>query len=67
MSKTSQKPDLITSTGGVPASRKHKTSGEAVVSLPMDDGRRKDVYLGKYGTKKSRIAYAQVVVHGTHD
>jgi integrase len=52
MSKTSEK---------VPAYRKHKQSGQAVVTLTDGTGRRKDRLLGNYGTAASRLEYAKVV------
>lgn len=45
----------------VPSYRRHKQSGQAVVTLPDGLGSRKDVLLGKYGTKESRTEYARVI------
>jgi site-specific recombinase XerD len=45
----------------VPAYRRHKQSGQAVVTLPDGLGRRRDVLLGRYGTPESRRAYARVL------
>jgi hypothetical protein len=45
----------------VPSYRKHKQSGQAVVTLTDGLGRRRDVLLGKYGTKQSRTEYARVI------
>ena len=45
----------------VPSYRRHKPSGQAVVSLPNGIGGRHDIYLGKYGSKASRIAYAVAI------
>src|SRR5205823_2311443 len=45
----------------VPNYRKHKQSGQAVVTLTDSYSRRKDVQLGKYGTKQSRVEYARVI------
>jgi integrase len=61
MSKTPRKSHLTGPAGRVPSYRKHKASGQAVVSLPMGDGRRKDVLLGRYGSKESGVAYSQVI------
>lgn len=44
------------SSGRVPKLRLHKPSGRAVVRL---DGR--DIYLGKYGTEDSRVAYQRTI------
>jgi integrase len=44
-----------------PRYRKHKQSGQAVVTLPDGYGRRRDVVLGKYGTKASREEYGRVI------
>jgi integrase len=45
----------------VPAYRRHKQSGQAIVTLPDGFGGRHDVLLGKYGTAKSRAEYARVI------
>ncbi len=45
----------------VPTYRKHRQSGQAVVTLPDGLGGRKDVLLGKHGTKQSRMEYARVI------
>src|SRR5262249_46647132 len=45
----------------VPSYRLHKQSGQAVVTLRDALGNRRDVLLGKYGTAKSRRAYARVI------
>jgi hypothetical protein len=45
----------------VPTYRKHKASGQAIVTLTDGLGGRRDVLLGKYGTKESRQAYARVI------
>jgi hypothetical protein len=44
-----------------PNYRKHKQSGQAVVTLTDGFGRRKDVLLGKHGTQQSRVEYARVI------
>lgn len=46
---------------GVPSYRRHKQSGQAVVTLPDGLGSRRDVLLGRYGTAASRHEYARVV------
>src|SRR5579864_3419291 len=43
----------------VPSYRKHKQSGQAVVTLPDGLGGRRDVLLGKHGTAASRAEYAR--------
>jgi integrase len=45
----------------VPSYRKHKQSGQAIVTLTDRLGRRRDVLLGKYRSKDSRIEYARVI------
>jgi hypothetical protein len=40
----------------IPSLRRHKASGQAVVTLG-----KKDFYLGKYGTDESRAEYEQLV------
>ena len=44
----------------VPSLRRHKT-GQAVVTLPLPGGKRRDVYLGKFGTAKSVAEYNRIV------
>ncbi len=46
---------------GVPSYRRHKQSGQAVVTLTDPSAARRDVLLGKYGTKESRQEYARVI------
>src|SRR5690242_4075111 len=46
---------------GIPSYRRHKQSGQAVVTLTDPSGRRRDVYLGPYGTAASRQEYARVL------
>lgn len=46
---------------GVPSYRKHKQSGQAVVTLTDPSGVRRDVLLGKHGTVASRQEYARVI------
>ena len=45
----------------VPSYRRHKSSGQAVVTLPDGLGNRRDVLLSKYGSKESRVEYARVI------
>src|SRR6516165_1639474 len=45
----------------VPSYRRHKQSGQAVVTLPDGFGGRRDVLLGKYGTSASRKEYTRVI------
>jgi integrase len=45
----------------VPSYRRHKQSGQAIVSLPDGQGGRRDFLLGKYGTAASRAEYARVL------
>ncbi|MCI0376516.1 MAG: site-specific integrase [Gemmataceae bacterium] len=45
----------------IPTYRKHKASGQAVVTLPDGLRGRKDILLGKYGTVESRREYARVI------
>ena len=44
-----------------PSYRRHKSSGQAIVSLPRGDGTYKDVLLGRYGSAASRTEYARVI------
>src|SRR5215471_13144300 len=45
----------------VPSYRLHKQSGQAVVTLTDGLGTRRDVLLGRHGTKESRQEYARVI------
>jgi hypothetical protein len=45
----------------IPSYRKHKQSGQAIVTLSDGLGGRRDVLLGKYGTADSRQEYARVI------
>jgi integrase len=45
----------------VPTYRRHKQSGQAIVTLPDGLGNRRDVLLGQYGTAESRKEYARVI------
>jgi integrase len=46
---------------GVPSYRRHKPSGQALVSLTDPSGERRDFYLGAYNTAASRKEYARVI------
>lgn len=45
----------------VPSYRLHKPSGQAVVTVPLPGGGRRDVYLGPHDTPDSHKEYARVV------
>jgi integrase len=45
----------------VPTYRKHRQSGQAIVTLPDGMGGRRDVLLGKFGTKASRMEYGRII------
>lgn len=45
----------------IPSYRRHKQSGQAVVTLPDGFGGRRDVLLGKYGSTVSHNEYARVI------
>jgi integrase len=45
----------------IPSYRRHRQSGQAVVTLPDGFGGRRDVLLGRYGTKESRQEYSRVI------
>lgn len=45
----------------VPSYRRHKQSGQAIVTLPDGLGGRRDVLLGQHGTKESRLEYARMI------
>jgi integrase len=45
----------------VPTYRLHKQSGQAVVTLPVGQGGRRDVLLGPHGTPESQQEYARVI------
>jgi integrase len=44
-----------------PSYRQHKATGQACVDLPIGNGKRKVVYLGKYNSAESLDKYEQVV------
>jgi integrase len=47
--------------GSLPSYRRHKQSGQAVVTLNDPTGRRRDVLLGPYGSDESKAEYARVL------
>ena len=44
-----------------PSYREHKATGQACVDLPLGDGKRQVVYLGKYNSAESLDKYEQLV------
>jgi hypothetical protein len=48
-------------TDHVPTYRLHRQSGQAVVTLPDGLGGRRDVLLGKFNTKASRVEYTRAL------
>jgi len=49
------------STNRIPTYRRHRQSGQAIVTLTDGFGGRHDVLLGKHGTKESRQEYTRVI------
>src|SRR5262245_19355952 len=47
--------------GELPRYRRHKQSGQAVVSLPLGNGRYRDVLLGPFNTDQSKREYARLI------
>ena len=45
----------------IPKYRQHRASGQAVVTISDHSGRRRDVYLGGFGTEESKAEYARVI------
>jgi hypothetical protein len=45
----------------VPAYRRHKPSGQAVVTVPRPGRRGRDVYLGPFGSPGSKAEYARAL------
>src|SRR5438128_138167 len=45
----------------IPSYRRHRQSGQAIVTLPDGLRGRRDILLGKYGTGESRQEYARVI------
>jgi integrase len=48
-------------TARIPSYRRHRQSGQAIVTLPDGLGGRRDVLLGRYGTPESHQEYARVI------
>lgn len=49
----------------VPAYRKHRPSGQAVVTVTGLGGRPQDIYLGPHGSVESHREYARVIAEWT--
>ena len=45
----------------VPAYRKHAASGQAVVTIRLPCGKRRDIYLGKHNSSESLREYGRIV------
>jgi integrase len=45
----------------VPSYRHHKPTGQAVVTIRLADGTRKDFYLGRWNSSESRAEYARII------
>src|SRR5262245_36491404 len=45
----------------VPSYRRHKQSGQAIVTLTDVLGKRRDVLLGRYGSAESKVEYRRVL------
>ena len=52
-------------TSAPPKYRRHKPSGQAVVTLPDGAGAKRDYYLGKHGTAESKAEYARLIAEWT--
>jgi integrase len=50
----------------VPTYRRRKQSGQAVVTLRIADGRRKDVLLGRYNSPESKVEYRRLIAELEH-
>ncbi len=46
---------------GTPPTYRRHSSGQAIVTLPFPDGRRKDYLLGPYGSEESKLEYARLI------
>jgi integrase len=46
---------------GLPSYRKHKQSGQAIVTFRLPGGKKKDYLLGRYGSKESKAEYARLL------
>jgi integrase len=58
---SAERVDRMSNNSRIPSYRRHKQSGQAIVTLPDGLGGRHDVLLGLYGTKESRVEYARVI------
>ena len=47
--------------GELPRYRLHKQSGQAVVSLPLGNGKYRDILLGSHDTEESKREYVRVI------
>lgn len=47
--------------GELPRYRLHKSSGQAVVSLPLGFGKYRDVLLGRFDSEASKLEYTRVI------
>jgi hypothetical protein len=47
--------------GELPRYRLHKQSGQAIVSLPLGNGKYRDVLLGPFGSEESQREYTRVI------
>lgn len=56
-----RKVSAVPRTPSVPRYRLHQPSGQAVVTVRLTDGSRRDVYLGKYNSEESRQKYARII------
>jgi integrase len=45
----------------IPSYRRHKQSGQAIVTLPDGLGGRRDFLLGEYGSERSQLEYARLL------
>src|SRR3954471_24984944 len=45
----------------LPSYRKHKQSGQAVVTFRLPSGKKKDFLLGAFGSKESKAEYARLL------
>ncbi|CAN5528513.1 site-specific integrase [soil metagenome] len=45
----------------VPSFRKHRPTGQAVTTVKLANGQRKDLYLGRHGTAAAKAEYARIV------
>src|SRR5689334_20237290 len=48
-------------TKSVPSYRLHKSTGQAVITIPLPGGRRRDIYLGKHNSPESLQEYGRIV------